>query len=303
MIPPRFHPGACLLALAAFLGGAGTAQPPPEAGPLGAVAPEIAERLARLVPGDPEPYFLLAEELADDAVDEAQKVLPRALFVLAFELDRRRPEGGPLAASAALGLASIERLERDRRWLTALAATIDRRYALPDWNVAAAPVLSDELAVSAASVLGLVRAGEGREARKVMEQPGVMDVLRRYERAIGTTGETGAISRIQKYAQQWPCPDCGNERSVRRMGQRGPEQRLCPTCRGNPGPTLDGEELLAQLRFESALLSGIQRSWAAQIIVDQGAPLRDPDPDQLARYYSIDPARAYWRDGQWSAAP
>jgi hypothetical protein len=264
---------------------------------------EVSGKLAKLRPEEPEGYYLLAEELADGAEEDPQKVLPRTLFVLAFELDRKRPQGGPLAASSAIGLAKIERLERDRRWLAALAGTIDRRYASQDWNVAAAPSLSDELALKAATVLGLARAGEGREARRILDQPGVLDVLKRYERAIGTTGETGALSRLDKYIQQWPCSECGNERVVRRMGDRGPELRLCPICRGNPGPVMGDEEFLAQLRFEAALLSGIQRSWAAQIIVDQGAPLRDPDPEQLAPYYGVDPARPYWRNGAWSATP
>jgi hypothetical protein len=264
---------------------------------------EVAARLATLRPDQPEGYYLLAEELADDAAEGPQQALARTLFVLAFELDRRRPQGGPLAASSALALARVERLERDRRWLAALAGTIDRRYVSPDWSVPAAPSLSSELALKAATVLGLARAGEGREARRQLDQPGVLDVLKRYERAIGTTGQTGALSRLDKYMQQWPCPECGNERVVRKMGDRGPELRLCPTCRGNPGPVLGDEEFIAQLRFEAALLNGIQRSWAAQIIVDQAAPLRDPDPEQLAPYFNVDASKPYWRNGAWSPAP
>jgi hypothetical protein len=278
---------------------AGAAQPQPGA-KQPSVAPGIAARLEALAPSDPAGYFLLAEELADTVVEEADKALPRTLYVLAFERDRAR--GGSLGASCALGLARIERLERDRRWLTALAGAVDRRYSLPDWNVPAGS-LSEELAYKAATVLGLARSGEGPEARRLLEQPGVREVLTRYERAIGTSGETGALSRLEKYIQQWPCPECRNERTVRRVADKGVELRLCPVCRGNPGPRLSEEELTAQLRFEAALLNGIQRSWGATIVIDQGAPLRDPDPEQLAPYYGVDPARPYWRNGAWAASP
>lgn len=280
-----------------------TAPAPEPAPPKSAITPDVLRRLALLTPDNPEAYFLLAEEVADaaDAPDEVS--LAKALYVLAFELDRRPGHAGTLAASAALGIARIERLDRDRRWLIALAAAIDRRYALPDWTVSAGGTITDEQAYSAATVLGLARAGEGREARKWLEKPGVSDTLKRYERLIGDTGETGALSRLDKYMDAWPCPQCHNERTITVQGEHGPEKRLCPTCHGNPGPALSDEELIAQLRFEAALLNGIQRSWAAQVIVDQSAPLRDPDPSELAATYRVDPDKPYWRNGAWVAKP
>lgn len=259
--------------------------------------------LAALRSDNPEAYFLLGEEIADGAEDEGRLGLAKSLFALAFELERKRSAGSTLAAASAMALAKIERLDRDKRWLMAIAGSVDRRYALPDWNVGAAASISDETAYKAAVVLGMTRSGDGREARRVLDQPGVSEVLKRYERAIGSTGETGALSRLDKYMQQWPCPECGNARSVSKPGERGPEVRLCATCRGNPGPRIDSEEYIAQLRFEAALLNGIQRSWAAQVIVDQGAPLRDPDLDELAPTYSVDVAKAYWRNGAWVGTP
>lgn len=288
------------VALAAVLqvGAAAPAQPE-GAKPLDAA---IVSRLTALRPENPEAYYLLAEEVADTAASPEEFKLASSLFALAFELDRQPGRTGRLAASAALGLAHIERLDRDRRWLVAVAGAIDPRYALPDWSVGVSGSISDDLAYTAATVLGQARAGEGRDARKLMDKPGVTDTLKKYERLIGSTGETGALSRLDKYTQGWPCPECGNARAVTKMGERGPELRICPTCRGNPGPVLSEEELIAQLRFEAVLLSGIQRSWAAQLIVDQGAPLRDPDPDELASAYGVDAARPYWRDGKWMGA-
>lgn len=297
--------GAALLCLGL------ASQPQPESKPpaekAAAIEPAVLAKLAALTPDKPQDYFDLAEVVADGADEEPRIVLARTLYVLAFELDRKKGAGGSgggsLAAGCALGIAKIERLDRDKRWLVAIAGAVDRRYALPDWNVGATPSISDEVAYKAATVLGLARAGEGREARRLYDQPGVADVLKRYERAIGTTGETGALSRLTKYMQQWPCAECNNQRVVSKPGEKGPEFRLCPTCRGNPGPKLDEEEYIAQLRFEAALLNGIQRSWAAQVIVDLGAPLRDPDLDEVAPTYGVDPAKAYWRDGKWVAKP
>lgn len=278
------------------------AQPPTPTAPQSAIDAATAAKLSALRPENPQAYFDLAEEVADTAEDEPRAVLARTLYVLAFELDRQKGAATQLAAASALGIAKVERLERDKRWLIAIAGAVDRRYALPDWNVGASPSISDEVAYKAATVLGLARAGEGREARRVFDQPGVADVLKRYERAIGTTGQTGALSRLAKYMQQWPCPECNNQRVVTKPGEKGPEVRLCPTCRGNPGPKLEEEEYIGQLRFEAALLNGIQRSWAAQVIVDQGAPLRDPDLGEVAPTYGVDPDKPYWHAGQWVSA-
>jgi hypothetical protein len=271
----------------------------------GSAAPpaDLDARLAALSPGDPEAYYLLAEEVADVAQDPGEFKLARELYALAYELERTRKAGSPLSASACIGLARIERLDQDRRWLNALAGTIDPRYALPDWNVPATPAGADETALKAATVLGMARAGEGGKAAEMLEEPGVLALMQEYERAMGTTGETGAIFRLNRSLRDWPCPECKNRRVVSKQAEGGFESRLCPTCGGNPGPRLSPREVIDQLRFEATLLSGIQRSWAAQIAAEQGAPLRDPEPAELAATYGVDAARPYWRDGAWVAGP
>jgi hypothetical protein len=292
--------GALIAGAAAPLAdGAGESQPQPT--PIPARTPdEFKDRLAALNPAEPSGYFLLAEEVADGANDQERAALAQTLYALAFELYRAAGDN-QRAASCAIGLASTERLERSRRWLQAVAGALDRRYALPDWAVAATGSISDETALKAATVLGLARAGEGRDARKLFDQPGVADLMRRYERAMGSTGETGSLSRLEKYMDAWPCKECGNQRVVGRPGEKGPELRLCPTCKGNPGPRLTQEEYIAQLRFEAALLNGIQRSWAAQITVDEAAPLRDPDPAEVAATYGVDASHAFFRAGKWES--
>jgi hypothetical protein len=264
---------------------------------------DLAVRLEALHPDDPESYFLLAEEVAELVEDLEHLQLARTLFILAFELERKRGGSSALAASAVLGLADVERLERDRHWLRAVAGAIDPGYQLPDWTVAAWPAVSEDVAFKAATAIGLARAGEGRDARRLLAEPGVNNVLLRFERALGATGGAGALSRIERYAEQWPCRECGNARATTRPGQGGLDVRLCPVCQGRPGPRLTAEEFVAQLRFESALLHGIQRSWGAQIMVDGGAVLRDPEPDELAFTYGVDAARPWWRQGQWVAEP
>lgn len=281
--------------LIAVLLGLAQPEPPPK------VSPELAARLTALDPRQPSGYFLLAEELADEPTSEQSAALAVRLYVLAFALQPEPAAGASRDASTLLGLAAVEPRQSTRRWLEALASSVDRRLASFDWNVAAAPALSEQTAWRAATALGLARAGEGRDARKLLAEPGIIDVFRKYERVIGTTGREGALSRLQTSASLWPCPECANARFVTRQGARGPEIRLCPTCGGNPGPKLTPDEYVSQLRFESLLLNGIHRSWAAQLLVESASPLRDPDPADLPEVYGIDITAPCWRDGRWVA--
>src|SRR5205823_11779571 len=95
--------------------------------------------------------------------------------------------------------------------------------------------------------------------------------------------------------------ECQNERVVKRGNP--PEYKLCPNCNGEPGPELSAREYLAQLRFESLILQGAQRSWAAQVTADGGAPLIDPEAGGLAAAFDVDPSLVLWRDGRWTADP
>lgn len=279
------------------------AAPQPESPAVPTLSPAQRTQLRNLTPegaDGPDSYVRLAEEIADTAGERAQFDLAKSLYALGYELARTRGQPG-LAATACLGLASIERLEHDRQWLLAVAAAVDPRYGRPDWIVPASAAPTEETALRAAEAIGLARAGEGREARRRLDDPAVAALLNDYDRALGTTGATGAVFKIEKASSEWPCPECRNSRVVTRPGPGGGELRLCTICRGNPGPMLTHAELIAQLRFEATLLNGIQRSWAAQIAVDLGAPLRDPDPEQLAGVYGVDAKRPYWRDGRWVA--
>ncbi len=282
-------------------------QPPPQPEPAQSVSdqmpiPDLTRRLEALTPDDPLPYLLLAEEVADEADSPDETRLARHLYVVAYEIERERDRGRPLGASICLGLRQIERVEDARAWLSALAGALDPRYASRDWSVARNQDQDRDAALKTATMLGLVRSGQGTRAIVLRDDPEVIEMLNRYGALLGP----GSMTRIDTMMRAWPCPECRNARFVNRTG-RAVQTRLCNTCLGNPGDHLSRDELIVHLRFETRLLNGVQRSWSAQAAMDEAAPLLDPEPDalapQLSVRYEIDPSRRYWRDGTWVDAP
>lgn len=260
-----------------------------------------AERLELLRPEAPEAYFLLGEEVADSAVTAEQRELASRLFVLAYDLDLRRPGRHSLAASAAVALAGDVRVEKRRRWLLALARKLDPRQAGPEWLIREGSPTADSAAYQVATVLGLIRSGHGNFARQMLARPDVQAAFRAYDRMISGMGLSGGIVAMERQAALTPCSECANQRVIRKPGPGPVEYRLCPACEGNPGPRLTRAELLTQLRFESWLLQGSQRSWAAQMWIDFGEPLLDPEPGDVAPAFGVDTSLTLWRDGQWTA--
>lgn len=279
---------------------AAAAAQPEVAAPLPAWIPP---RLTTLGPGDPSAYFLLGEEVAGEAESRGEEDLARHLFGLAFELDRR--DGTPtwIAPSSCLAIASLARLESDQRWLRALASRLDSSYAPPAWRSEFGDGGVSEVAFDAAEAIGEVRAGNGIHARELLQAPGVRDVILRYGQLLGFSAATGALWQVEQWASEWPCRECGNERVVFRPNTDPPSYRECYTCRGNPGPKLTQNQIIAQLRFESRLLHGISRSWGAQLSIDYGAPLREPSPEELATVLGIDVSAPFWRGGAWVKDP
>ncbi len=294
--------GVCLAAVVALLlAGAGERQPGsgPASG-LPSTVPGLAERLTALNPQNPQAYFLLAEELAAEAgTDKPSRDVARTLFVLAFEMYRARnqPGDGELARSATLGLASLTRIEPERRWLAAIGDQVappgDRAASASARLPAAVP---ETVAFQLATAMGLARSGEGRRAEQYLIREGVRELLALNQVAI--TGDPAAGQPVLKWIADWPaCPTCKNRRIVTRAN----ESTLCPYCDGNPGPKLTDAELLKQFRAESFLLRGAYRSWSAQILADDGEPLRDPNPADLAVSFGVDPHATLWRNGGWVA--
>ncbi|CAG1009539.1 hypothetical protein PHYC_03715 [Phycisphaerales bacterium] len=270
---------------------------PPAAPATAQIAATFATRLEALSPENPEAYFLLGEEVLDQAADESGRKLAVTLFVLAAEMDRVKA-GGRVAASACLALSRTTRAGADRRWLTALARSLDPAQAPPEWTRPTPPTSVDSEAYKVASAIGFVRSGDGGRARQLLGKPEVRAALLRYDTLLSRVG-AGTASMIIREADRWPCPECANQRAVKRGRADKIETRLCPICGGNPGPRLSRDSLLAQLRFESWILQGVQRSWGAQIVTDSGAPLLDPDPSGLAMVFEVDARAVYWRNGRW----
>ena len=270
------------------------------------VTSAAAAKLEALSAENAEGYLLLAEEIADSAANEADLRLARQLYTLALVLDggtkQERPAASSVAASACYGLAELTRSPTERRWLMATAsaarplASKDRiqplRLVETPTNLAPAVHLFD--------AISLARGGEGRKADAMLRRPGTSELLAKYEQALDDRGYFNSASRIKRWITEWPtCTECANKRVVSRTEGGKTITRVCSTCRGNPGPPLELDGLVNQVRFQSSLLSGIQNSWSAALLIDGGEPAREPEPQEVARVYGVDVAATRWRDGQW----
>lgn len=295
--------------------------PAPVAGPLGTLEGRVSNlsgRMAGLSPSRPVEYLELGEEVLSEATDASHKRIARELFVLALVLDRRplanasgSVEDAPaplpvsfadqpsIGASACLALAFMSEGEDDRRWLTALAATLGSDPAVDLTPIRSTAVSRDPAAFELATLLGWVRAGEGRRAARVLEKPGVAALLEKCDKLlIPVVG--GGADRVRRAIDQYPiCAQCRNRRSI-----KGPDGvTLCPMCQGKPGVQFSQREIVNQLKVESMLLSGVQRSWAGQIAADGGSALRDLDASEVALAFGVDPNKPLWRDGRWTVDP
>lgn len=271
--------------------------------------------LSLLDPERPEGYFLLAEEVMAEWPDREGRLLARTLLVLAVHLEQARPGPpppgrAPISGSACLALASLEAREDVQRWLAAMANLLDAGVSAPGSPGGKRPPRTIEpvnwrTALEAAEVLQWARAGEGRRASQLLERPGVRDVLEDFEAGLDTERRLAGLSRVLKSIADWPggCERCRSTRFVSTpapRGTRGPGTlSLCDRCNGLPGPVQSPSELLADLRLESMLLRGVHRSWSAQLLVDAGRPVLEPEPSALARAYLVEVDKPVWRQGKW----
>ncbi|HED54512.1 MAG TPA: hypothetical protein ENJ00_09990 [Phycisphaerales bacterium] len=268
----------------------------------------FADRLERLAPDDPLAYFELAEDVTDVAGGIEDTRLAQRLYVLALSLSLDNPRadreaGFPIAASSCLGLAALERSDDRQRWLRALAGRLDARYAIRRWDVPERSDQNHEVPLLAAEAIGLVLSGDGALARDRLDDPRVAALLDRTRDVLDRPGTKASLTALMQEAQIWPCPECGNVRAVPDRNEGGRARRLCSTCRGNPGPVLDDQSFAAYISYQSVLLQGVQHSWSAELAVGGGKPLIDPEPEEVAPAYEIDPAKVYFRFGQWTASP
>lgn len=268
-----------------------------------AVPGYIADRLGALEPAEPEGYLRLGEDIAalSEDGDTRMRDIARRLFVLAF-VHGDDDSDVPVRPAACYALAALEDSSDRRRWLRALAERVDTRYAAPAWRDRERGSGSIEDRVALAEAVGQVRAGRGRSAMDVMDRPEIAGLLERVAPVLDSAGGGASVRRLRTLAQRFDVPECGGRRAI----PEGPPSRrnyvLCPENEGNPGPTLQREELVAYLRFEAVLLESSPDSWAVELAAGDRPPLRDPEPEELAPLYGVDPARSLWRDGRWEVA-
>jgi hypothetical protein len=264
--------------------------------------PDLVSRLRDLHPSQPAAYFLLAEEVAAEATKPEHKRLARTLYILAMSL-QPDPAAADITPSVCLGLADLAVTPEEGRWLRAMADSLTRRDRLePNWSPPGPEASPARAALDLATAIGLIRAGEGARAAPLFEQPAVQALLEKLEFTLNASGMT--VTELRRNLDLWRhCPECFQHGLNQRVISRPNGFILCPTCGGNPGPVLTRDQLIGQLRFESLLLDGVNRSWSAQALVDGGSPLRDLEPGELPGAFGVDPARPFWRDGGWVTDP
>jgi predicted RNA-binding Zn-ribbon protein involved in translation (DUF1610 family) len=267
----------------------------------------LQERLSSLNPASNVEYLRLGEEVLDEATGPDDIRLARTLFVLAMQIGRESSE--PMqrvhGASAALALAAIAATDSERRWVSSMAGEIDPVFEQHADSPLSAATWNRETGLLAAEALGLARAGEGRLALSRLTEPGVRELLLEVTPLLGVSGAGGGVGLVERLSRGWPCPECGNERIIRRRASGGGVEVVrCPTCAGSPGPSsLSISDLKSHLHAELRLLGGSLKTWSAQVEIDRGEPLREPSASGLERFYRVDLFARAWRDGDWVRDP
>ncbi|UCD75685.1 MAG: hypothetical protein JSV91_01975 [Phycisphaerales bacterium] len=232
-------------------------------------------RLEALRPDRPMAYLELGEEIADAATTDAERDLARRLFALAGVLDSKR-----LGRSAALALADLAENPREKRRLLALASLLTppgHGQMLNGDGPGGEAVIGPGTPAGSSAVVALVEAfshyrkGEGAQALTQLRKPGAMELLERYSRHL-----PGGDKRFLE--------DCKHYREKVR-------------------PFLTAAELTGMLRLEAALLAGSQRSWSGELLLNDGRPLIEVDPQRLEDALEVDGSRPYYRGGRWVGQP
>ncbi len=237
----------------------------------------VRERAASIDAGDALAVFELAEDVTARADSPAWRDAARALFILAFEIDRASDDSVGIGASVCLALAELSPATDEKRWLIALAVSLDPASA------AGAPVIDDpspdtQTRLALAEALGLYRLGEYRESLRRLEPRAVSAALELF--AATLTGGARAIR--EELATESTCRQCRNARIIPDQSADA-THRLCPTCGGDPGPDLTDAALVEHLRLERLLLGGATGAWSADLAINFGRAMRDADPADLLR--------------------
>ncbi len=230
---------------------------------------DLKARLEALSPDDPIAAFNLAEELAYESQSPTGRDLARRLYELAYAWDETSNSPRGIGASVHLALADLSTRSDERRWLLAVALSMDptlaRIITLPAQERA-----SLETRLALAEALELYRLGEYGDAQRKLSAPEVRQLLEHYEALL-----TGGAQRILTQIDGSPsCRECRNDRTAPDPRTPG-ESRLCPTCNGDPGPDVTDDLLLEQVRLELAILEDEPKSWSAALMATRGEGMRE----------------------------
>jgi len=255
--------------------------------------------LTALDPAKPDEYLRLAEDVFDFDQSPTGVTLSTQLLVRAYWIDLHDGGDTQIAASSCLALAALPGSTHVESSLKALAQRLSPHAASVIKKSSSKQPRFESAGYQIASILGMIRAGDGGWANQLISRPEVAAALEAVDSLLRRLGVSGGAEEIRREAKRWPCPTCSNERIVRRSSGAEASWRICSNCGGLPGLRLSDAQLISHLRAESLLLEGAQRSWAAQIVADQGVPLIDPDPTTLPLIFGIDPSRLLFREGTW----
>jgi hypothetical protein len=225
--------------------------------------------------------------------------LTTELLVLGFTLDLNDGGSNRVASSCALALAKLPSASRYAGWLRALTQRLNPGFRRPQWLDAGGLRTPESVAYRLAVLLGMARAGDGIGGRSMLNRPELDAALTSIDDLLRRLKVYGGADGVRTELQRWPCPECGNARAVRKVVGGTALWRICAVCGGVPGERMSNGQLVVHLRAESELLEGSQKSWAAQVAADQGAPFIDLDPASVPTVFGVDPTRTIFRDGRW----
>jgi hypothetical protein len=224
---------------------------------------DLEARLTALDPARPIEYLELAEEVAEGLAsgDNADRALARRLYGLAGRLD---PRG--LAASAALGIASLTPDERTADRYRAAASMLDPDAAGPSAGVEAGVDTATAMEISEA--FGEFRTGRAIALRRMLQDPARERLLRSWDQAL-----PGGLEWLKRQAE----------------------------AAGKGRPALDRSDALAMIRIELVLLDRGRPDWSTLLALEGDPPIVDLRVDRVPEMLLDDDsaARPRYRSGQW----
>jgi len=224
---------------------------------------DLEARLEALDPARPIEYLELAEEIAEglEPGGGTDRTLARRLYGLAGRLD---PDG--LAASAALGIASLATDPRTRDRYRAAASLLDPDAVRGDGT--ARPEVDAATAMEISEAFGEFRSGRAIGLRRTLQDPARVRLLRSWDEAL-----PGGVDWLRRQVE----------------------------AAGRGRPALSRGDALAMIRVELALLDRGRPDWSTLLAVEQDPPIVDLRADRVPSLLLDDEsaARPRYRNGAW----